>query len=252
MLTNLRPLKLGEPLIKLDSIDSTNNYAINLLRNENAAEGTVILAGYQTVGKGQVGNRWISEKNQNLLFSIILRPDFLKAEQQFYLSMSISNGLAAMIEMDAGNSVIKWPNDILLNGKKVAGILIENTIMKDMLHTTVAGIGLNVNQKDFGAGLPDAISLSTVTGKNYDLTVLLNNLLELMNDSLNQLYAGNFGAVKTTYLNRFYRLYQWARFTDADGTFEGRITDLASTGELMVARHNGQVKHYGFKEIRFG
>jgi len=248
--TNSKHLKLGEPLIKLESVDSTNNYATNLLRTENAQEGTVILAGYQTLGKGQAGNTWESEKNRNLLFSIILKPDFLKAERQFYLSMCISNGLAALIEKTAGKSMIKWPNDILLNGKKVAGILIENTIMKDMIHTTVAGIGLNVNQKSF-EGLQEAVSLSVATGREYELSDLLNDALELISNELEPLYMGNPGVIKTTYLNRLYRLNEWARYTDDAGMLEGRITDVGSSGELIIARHNGEIRQYGFKEIRF-
>ncbi|HEX2394530.1 MAG TPA: biotin--[acetyl-CoA-carboxylase] ligase [Bacteroidales bacterium] len=247
-----RPLKLGEPLIKLESVDSTNNYAMNLLRNENPSEGTVILAGYQTVGKGQGGNTWQSERNQNLLFSVILKPDFLKAEKQFYLSMCISNGLSAFIENTAGHSHIKWPNDILLKGKKVAGILIENTIMIDKLHASVAGIGVNVNQLSFPADLPDAVSISKVTGKEYNLLDLLNDLLDSLKLALEPLYCANMAEIRTAYLNRLYRLNEWARYKDDSGTFEGRINDVADTGELIVEKHNGESRLYGFKEINFG
>jgi BirA family biotin operon repressor/biotin-[acetyl-CoA-carboxylase] ligase len=249
--SNSRPLKLGEHLIKLESVDSTNNFANNLIRKENPVEGTVILAGYQTMGKGQGGSKWVSDSTQNLLFSIILRPDFLKAERQFYLSMCISNGLAALIEGKVGESQIKWPNDILVRSKKLAGILIENTVMKDMLYTSVVGIGLNVNQSVFGPGLPDAVSLSLISGIEYNLTDLLNNLLGSISDALEPLYAGNPGIIKTNYLNRLYRLNEWSRFTDENGIFEGRITDVAGTGELIVSRHNGATREYGFKEISF-
>lgn len=246
-----RPLKPGEPLIKLESVDSTNNYAMNLLRKESPAEGTVILADYQTAGKGQSGNVWLSERNQNLLFSIILRPEFLKAEKQFYLSMCISNGLSDFIEKTAGQSKIKWPNDILLKDKKAAGILIENIIMKDMIYATVAGIGVNVNQKIF-PDLPDAVSLSMVTGKDYILTDLLYGLLDSLKLALYPLYCSNMAEIRTGYLNRLYRLNLWARYKDDTGMFEGRINDVTDTGELILEKHNGESRHYGFKEIIFG
>lgn len=224
---------------------------MNLLRKESPAEGTVILAGYQTAGKGQGGNIWLSERNQNLLFSIILRPEFLKAEKQFYLSMCISNGLSAFIEKTAGKSHIKWPNDILLQDKKVAGILIENIIMKDMIYATVAGMGINVNQMIFPSDLPDAVSIRMVTGKEYNLSDLLFNLLDSLKLALDPLYCSNMAEIRTAYLNRLYRLNIWARYRDDTAMFEGRINDVTDTGELIVEKHNGESRHYGFKEINF-
>lgn len=249
--TNSGPLKLGEPLIKLDTVNSTNTYASDLLKNTNPPQGTVILTGFQTGGKGQGGNKWLSERNMNLLFSLILRPDFIKADKQFYLSMCISNGIAAMVGNIAGDSQIKWPNDILLNGRKVAGILIENTVMADMLHSTVAGIGLNVNQEKFGPELQDAVSLKMVTGREYNIDILLEELLEHLSTALGPLYNGIYAEIRTTYLNRLYRLNEWARFTDKNGSFDGRITDIADSGEIMVGRRDGRITEYGFKEIRF-
>lgn len=247
-----RPLKLGEPLIKLETVDSTNDYATNLLRTENAGEGTVILADYQSLGKGRGNNRWQSEKGQNLLFSIIFKPDFLRADKQFYLSMGISNGIAELVEKIAGNSKIKWPNDIFLNNKKVAGILIENTIMKDKLYTSVAGIGLNVNQQIFSPDLTDAISLYQVTGKKYDLFDVLNDLLRLITKTLEPLYSGDYGTLKIAYLNRLFRLNEWTRLADSSGMFEGRIVDIGESGELLVEKHKGQITPYSFGEIKFG
>jgi BirA family biotin operon repressor/biotin-[acetyl-CoA-carboxylase] ligase len=246
----LRNVKLGEPLIHLHSVDSTNNYAW-LIHKEKATEGTVILADHQQKGKGQGGSHWISDHNSNLLFSILLKPDFIPAERQYYLSMSISGGLADFVASIAGASAIKWPNDILLNMKKVAGVLIENTIMGDMLNTSVIGIGLNVNQREFPQDLPNPVSLSLATGKEYNLDETLKELLAYLSISVDQLYGGRLDLVRTTYLNHLWRLNEWALFTDDSGRFEGRIEDVADSGELMVTRRSGEVKRYGFKEIRF-
>ena len=145
----MRTINPGNSVIHLTSVDSTNKYAATLLRKENIPEGTVILADVQTHGKGQGGNTWLSDKDLNLLFSLILKPDFLPAYKQFYLSMSIASGIHDCMADLGIRSWIKWPNDILIQDKKVAGILIENTIQFQNIQTSIVGIGLNVNQVTF-------------------------------------------------------------------------------------------------------
>jgi BirA family biotin operon repressor/biotin-[acetyl-CoA-carboxylase] ligase len=232
-------------------VDSTNTFANHLLRKKDPSEGTVILADYQLQGKGQRGNHWESQQNSNLLFSIILKPNFLLAERQFFLSMCISIGIAQFVETLAGKSKIKWPNDILLDGRKISGILIENTVMGDVLNTAVVGIGFNVNQTIFPQGLPHPASLKLATGITYDLQELLQTLLEMLTESLNLLYNGRFDIIRTGYLNNLWRMNEWANFKDTSGSFEGRITDISEGGELMVMTRNGDFRTYGFKEIEF-
>jgi BirA family biotin operon repressor/biotin-[acetyl-CoA-carboxylase] ligase len=245
----MRPVKLGEPLIHLVTVDSTNNYAALRLRNGTATEGTVILADYQWQGKGQGGNQWISEQASNLLFSIILCPDFIPADRQFYLSMCISNGLVDILLSLGASCKVKWPNDILLDNKKVAGILIENTIMGEMLNTSVIGIGLNVNQRTFSELLPNPTSLFLSTGKEYNLAELFPAMLSKLELHIYQLYDGRLDVIRTNYLNHLYGLNEWLSFTDAEGSFEGRITDVTDTGELIVKRRNSEIKYYGYKEV---
>ena len=245
----MKPIKLGDPLIHLQSVDSTNRYATSLIHDSNVLEGTVILADHQLKGKGQAGNNWHSEKNSNLLFSIILRPDFMMAEKQFYLSMCISNGLVMFISSITKHALIKWPNDILVNEKKIAGILIENTVMGTMLHTSVIGIGLNVNQKSFPKDIPNPVSLNWKASKDFILMDVLNDLLSELTLAIQELYGNRLDLIRTKYLNHLWRLNEWAEYEDATGRFEGRITDIADTGELLVIRRNGETRHYGFKEI---
>ncbi len=185
------------------------------------------------------------------MFSFILKPGFLLAERQYYLSMCICNGICDFMTSITRDCKIKWPNDILLNGKKVAGILIENTIMGEFLQTSVIGIGLNVNQRSFPADLPNPTSLSLFTGSKHKLDVLFPKLIEALTVSVNQLYDMNFVAIKTNYLNNLWKLNEWTRFTDASGRFEGRIADVSDLGELIVAQRNGEIKRYIFKEIEF-
>jgi BirA family biotin operon repressor/biotin-[acetyl-CoA-carboxylase] ligase len=247
----MRKIIIGKPLIHLKEVDSTNTFANQLLRKNDTDEGTVILADYQLNGKGQRGNHWESEESSNLLFTIILKPDFLLAERQFFLSMCISIGIAQFIKTISGGAHIKWPNDILLNGRKISGILIENKIMGDVLNTSLVGIGFNVNQTVFPRLLPEPASLKLVTGNTYDLQDLLQKLLEKLSESVNLLYSERFDLIKTEYLNNLWRMNEWASFKDESGRFEGRITDITGVGELLVMKKDGNFRHYGFKEIEF-
>jgi BirA family biotin operon repressor/biotin-[acetyl-CoA-carboxylase] ligase len=247
--SDMNPIVTGKPLITLKSVDSTNDFATRLLRQENVPEGTVILADHQTQGKGHGGNQWTSEPGSNLLFSLILKPDFLLAERQFFLSMSISNALFDFISGIAQPVHLKWPNDILLQKGKVAGILIENALLNQHMLTSVVGIGMNINQQVFPSGLPNPTSLAIVTGKNFDLRDIFDRLCKMLDIHLNRLYLEAYGEIKSHYLNHLWKMNEWSAFTESHGTFEGRITDVADSGELIVEDRAGKLRRYGFKEV---
>lgn len=246
----MKKVKLGNPLLQLQSVDSTNNYASRLLRQEKVAEGTVILADYQTDGRGQGGNAWISDKEMNLLFSLILKPD-LPVSRQFYLSMAVCVGIQEFVSEQGIPAQIKWPNDILAGHRKLSGILIENTVMGSVVDTSVIGIGLNMNQLAFPPDVPEASSLALETGKTFDLSPAFQKLLTQLERWIQFLYDDRLSEIKTAYLNRLWRLNTWLILTDQSGKFRGRIADVADTGELIVKRQNGGTRLYGFKEISF-
>lgn len=245
----MKKVTVGKPLIRLRSVDSTNVYATRLLRENKADEGTVILADHQTMGKGQGGNLWISEAGSNLLLSLILMPDFLPAERQFYLSMCTSGAIVDFLLPYSNDVAIKWPNDILLDRKKIAGILIENTILHKNLHSSVVGIGLNINQNNFPPGVHNPTSLSLVTGRKFNLTESFKILLTSLSLHVDKLYDQRFGEIKTSYLNNLLGMNKWAMYSDSAGTFEGRIVDVTDTGELVVVKRTGPPRNYGFREI---
>jgi BirA family transcriptional regulator, biotin operon repressor / biotin---[acetyl-CoA-carboxylase] ligase len=247
----MRMITLGETFVQLQSVDSTNNYASLLLQKEKVAEGTVILAVHQSNGRGQGGNQWVSDKGLNLLFSIILQPDFLPAYKQFYLSMSVAVGIQHYISGLGIPALIKWPNDILISGRKIAGVLIENTILSQNLNTSIIGIGVNVNQCIFPPGLQNPTSLLLETGQPFDLSESLRRLLLSLQFHINHLYLDNLGEIKSDYLNRLWLMNTPAIFTDKTGRFNGRIVDISETGELLVMKTDGECKTYGFKEVVF-
>ena len=164
---------LGNQIIKLITVDSTNNYVAKLVNKTKISFGTVIMADFQTKGRGQRDNLWYSDKGKNLLFSIYFDSSFLTINTIFYLSKTIAISLRHFIFNITGKNVeIKWPNDILVNEQKIAGVLIENQFRNSKIHSSIIGIGLNVNQINFTNNL-SASSLRALTHREYDLTSLL-------------------------------------------------------------------------------
>ena len=146
-----------DKIIRLHTVGSTNDYMIEQIRNGNInLEGTIVIADEQTSGKGMDINIWESEPGKNLTFSIFFKPDFLRADQQFLLNKSISLGVYDFIKSLVTHQkvTIKWPNDIYVGDKKIAGILINNTIAGNELFYSVAGIGVNINQQKFPGSCP--------------------------------------------------------------------------------------------------
>ena len=167
----------GQNIIEIASVDSTNNYIKNLLTTERPSEGTIVLAHTQSAGRGQMGNIWASEPGKNLTVSYVFYPSFLEATKQFYLNMAVALAVKDCCELLLDDEVrIKWPNDIYYCDKKIAGILIENSISGSNLTSSIVGIGLNVNQAEFHPSLPNPSSLKLIKGKNFVVLDVLNQL----------------------------------------------------------------------------
>lgn len=253
----------GKFLLHLPSVDSTNNYAKDFIAKSSPIDGTVILADEQYAGRGQAGNQWLSEPNKNLTFSIIYNTSFLLATEQFYLNMAVSLGIWSVVRgpwsMEGSQRLtthespqttkIKWPNDILLNDKKIAGILIENTISGMHLKYSVIGIGINVNQDNFPAEL-HAISLKRLSDKEEDIQQLLSNLLASVEKYYMLLRERKFDRLKNEYVENLYRYRVTSTFEEGDTVFEGKIIGIEETGGLLVETDSG-IRKFGFREIRF-
>jgi BirA family biotin operon repressor/biotin-[acetyl-CoA-carboxylase] ligase len=242
---------IGDPLIRLEQVDSTNVYAGQLIKNGHAKEGTVILAEYQTHGKGQRGNSWESEKGKNLIFSIILMPEWLEAGRQFLLLMSVSLGMIELLIEEGLKPCIKWPNDIYVSKRKIGGILIEHSLKGQTLTTSVIGIGLNVNQQHFALAGIQATSLALELNRKVDRDKLLRQALKHLGRWIGCLYDGKYDLIRSSYLRHLMNFGEWASYADARGVFKGRITGVQESGELAMEDQKGAVKYYGFKEIEF-
>jgi BirA family transcriptional regulator, biotin operon repressor / biotin---[acetyl-CoA-carboxylase] ligase len=248
-------LFVGQNLIKLLSVDSTNNYLKKLTSNsEPLPNGTVIMAENQYAGRGQQGNIWHAESGKNLTFSVYLTTDFITIGKQFMLNMAISIALnnALVKYLPAGLS-IKWPNDVYFANKKIGGVLIENTIVGNRLKHTIIGIGLNVNQTVFAKELENkAGSIAQILQQDVDLTKLLNEICT----QIEQLYLklkNNETSLSTLYTAKLYKINQLAKYRSlVDGRiFEGQIEGITAMGLLKIKPLNGDSIEFNFKEIEF-
>ena len=242
---------MNKNFIYLNETASTNNYANQLILTKAAAEGTVVMTQFQTKGKGQQGNSWESESGKNLLASYIFQPKFLKAANQFYLSKAVSLALTDLLAEENIDVTIKWPNDIYSGNKKLAGILIENSIVGLNLHSAVAGVGLNLNQTVFNSDAPNPVSLTQLTGKNYSVEIVAERLWEKLEIRYNELKKGDFKAIEIAYINRLFRYQQWAFYANQGEVFEARITGIGQYGQLILEQKDGTKTEYQFKEVEF-
>ncbi len=242
---------IGSNLLFFKNLSSTNTRASELLRKNNLPEGTIVYTNYQSSGRGYTGNTWESEDGKNLLFSIVLFPSFINPEDQFHLSMTVSLGICDFLKRYVPFCTIKWPNDIYVNNDKIAGILIESSIMDSKIEYSIAGIGLNINQDKFKGDAPNPVSLSLLTGRIYDLHVCLNQLTDDLDIRYKQLIGGNSIQIRKEYVSKLFRLNEWCEYKDLNADFTGRILTISDSGRIIIERQSGEISEYSFKELEF-
>lgn len=249
-------------IIRFKNIESTNQYLQRLLDEGVDIMDNIVVADFQTSGKGQGKNVWQSEEGKNLLFSIALDMSFLKAEDQFLLTQIVSVAMIDVLKnyLPENSLFIKWPNDIYYNDKKIAGILIKNEIKGMMMGTSIIGIGLNVNQTDFDENLPNPISMKIITGKDYDLEKILLEVAESLSRDVTYYTTENrldvIGASKISqrddnYINHLYRYKQWASYEHEGEVKEMMIVGYDKFGRLILKEKNDREVVCDLKEIKF-
>lgn len=240
--------ELGIRIDYLKHTGSTNDDA----RSDVYAHGDIIFAERQSKGRGQRGNRWKSSGGENITFSMVLKPDFLAAQEQFMLSKSVALALTDMLESYCIVPSIKWTNDIYIGSLKVVGILIENDVCGSSLSRSIVGIGLNVNQTEFDPGLPNPISMSLAAGHMFDRIEVLRALCKALSRRYQMLKAGEKGKIEADYLAHLYLKDTPHTFRMPDGTpVEGIIRNVLPTGELIVEHPDGATRSYLFREIEY-
>lgn len=251
---------IGNQVIRLPEVDSTNTFALGLVRGSSmVAEGVVVTATRQSAGRGQRGNAWFSEAGKNITCSIVLRPTFLEATEQFDLTriaaLAVSDLLQQLLPETAVR--IKWPNDIYAGEKKICGILIENVLNGFQIAASVVGIGLNLNQADFGDDAPKAVSVMQLTGQEQKPDDILQQLFVAIERRYLQMRSAVLSGshdqlqkIFDEYEARLYRRNEKGRFTDFKTIFDGVILGTTDEGKLIVDCE-GNKREFGFKEIGF-
>ena len=245
----MKSQSLGNQIIKLSSVNSTSNYTAKLVKETKISFGTVIMADFQTHGKGQRSSFWKSDKGLNLLISIYFDSSFLNSENIFFLSKAIALAIRQCIEKITGiKASIKWPNDILINGSKIAGVLIENQWKNEKLSSSIIGIGLNVNQVVF-SGLENVISLRNITSKVYNLNSILKSLCSSLDTQFTRLRNFDFFEIDRQYHSFLSNYNQWSNYEKNKINFKGKLIKVDSFGKMVLELENGDKKSFEIKEI---
>ena len=221
----------------------------------------VVVAEYQTAGKGCGSNTWESERGKNLTFSVLLHPTEIRASWQFRISEAVSVALCETLERyfrplspsdsspDSGEQevTIKWPNDIYVGDRKICGILIENRLKGSTIIDSIVGIGLNVNQRVFLSNAPNPVSIYQLTGEETDREALLETFLR----ELPKAFEMEPASLAEAYLSRLYRREGMHRFQDSQGVFEAKVLNVLDDGRLVLLDTEGKARMYAFKEVQF-
>lgn len=231
---------------------STNGDLKRLLSEDvNLPHLTVVSTAYQTSGRGQRENSWESENGKNLLFSLLLRPSKLRATEAFAISRIVSVAIVKFLRKYISDVSIKWPNDIYWRDKKICGILIENSIMGDCLDTSIVGVGLNVNQREFSQNSPNPVSMVNITGKEFLLDNMLAEVVAYIEREFIRYFENGAKEIDSTYHQLIYRLNAKALYKVADGVVEAEIQGICSDGRLILKHSDGNLRYYAFKEVTY-
>ncbi len=251
-------MKSGDHCIYVSSVDSTNQYVKRIISNYKIKSGTVVYTFDQYEGLGQYGTQWYSQNGKSLAFSMYYEPLSLSPEHVFTLNMLVSNGLAAGLQslLPGHNVKIKWPNDIVVEDDKLAGVLIQNALKKQVVLHSVIGIGVNVNQTHFEASYSrKPTSMALLTSLENDPGKVLHTLLQSLNHHLPasmplQKPKVLFEKTREVYLDRLYGYDKWQTFQRSDSTiFQGKVINVEPDGRICITDQEGNLQKYDLKEI---
>ena len=234
-------------IIKLNATDSTNLYLKELALSQSIEDFTIVSTELQLKGRGQMGSNWHSKKGKNLTISILKNLTDFHIQNQFNLNCVVSLAIYDVLyEMAIPNLSVKWPNDILSGNHKICGILIENILKGNLIRSTILGIGLNVNQTNFGT-LEKVSSLKLLLGQNLELDDLTNKILE----KLKYYFRISADDLKSKYLKILFRIDKPSTFSDTKREkFVGIIRGVDAAGRLLVELEDKIISKYDLKEIK--
>ena len=241
---------IGSNILFIDKTESTNDYLSNCLKTQSLPEGTVAYTNHQTKGKGQRGNTWQSDANKNMLLSIYLKPIALNPLEQYWLNIISSIGIKRFLaKLELESISIKWPNDIMCNHKKIAGILTECSITGNTIQSAIIGIGINLNQDQFGDGLKENVtSIKLETKKTFDPKQQIDLLLKYLNQAY-ILFHSNKHHLLSEYLDSLYKRNIWDHYIIKGEKQLAKILGITELGLLKIKLSSGETKAFNVKEI---
>jgi BirA family biotin operon repressor/biotin-[acetyl-CoA-carboxylase] ligase len=236
--------------IILESVDSTNNYAMAMTQRGVASSGDAVFAMEQHAGKGRRGKTWESPKGENILLTILAQMQWLPVKDQFFLSMAVALACYDLFSKYSKETItIKWPNDIFLNDSKAGGILIENVIKGNLWQWAIIGLGLNINQVDFTKDKLKAVSLKQGSGEHFDVIGLSHELRENFLKRLRLLQSGEAGGMLNEYNKNLFRRNSLVKLKKGNIAFETRIERVSLSGELITK--DVIERSFGFDEVQW-
>ncbi len=239
-------------IITLPEVGSTSTYLRESL--PDAPAGTVVVTHCQSAGRGQRGNSWEAEPGRNLTFSVLLRPEGIVASAQYAISEAVAVAIVdtlAPLVPEPELLAIKWPNDIYYCDRKLCGILIENTLSGMSIVRSIAGVGININQREFRSDAPNPVSLWQITGSEYQLEPLLERVCQAIIDNVSIVgTVQGHEPIANRYRRKLWRregLHPY-RLPDGD-TFMASIESVAPTGHLTLRHNDNTLTTHAFKEV---
>ncbi|MBA9074479.1 BirA family biotin operon repressor/biotin-[acetyl-CoA-carboxylase] ligase [Flavobacterium gossypii] len=238
-------------IIKLDAINSTNDYLKGLLQRQFVENFTIVTAENQTDGKGQMGSKWSVQAGKNLTFSVLVKDLLLEVNHIFHLNVAVAVSIIeALSFLEIKELAIKWPNDILAGGKKIGGILIENSLKSDGEIFSIIGIGINVNQQNF-ENLPKASSLSILLKREINKEAVLISIVECLTRNVSLILNKNTDSLWEKYHSCLYKKGIPMPFENLKGNkFMGIISGVDQSGKLQLVVEDDSVESYEIKEIK--
>ena len=212
---------------------------------------TVVVADYQTAGKGQGTNTWESEKEKNLLFSILVHPTTLPIERQYILSEAAALSYKEVLDAYTEDISVKWPNDIYWQDRKVSGTLIETSLSKGVFKDFIIGTGINVNQKEFRSDAPNPVSLCQITGREIPLEEVQDRVVEKFEEYYQMVIEDAYETISKRYHEALYRKEGLFPYRDRNGEFTASIDHVKDNGHLVLKDTDGNAREYAFKEVQF-
>ena len=248
----MEQLSKDRRIVRLEEAESTNLYLKQLVREEYLEEGSMVVADFQTVGRGQMGSTWFSSKGENLLFSLLIYPKDVLAKEQFIISRIASLAVKNTLDQFTDDIRIKWPNDIYWKEKKIAGILIENDIEVRCIGNSVIGVGININEQSFPSGLLNPVSLLQITGSVHDRDYILHIFQREFFLLYRDFQQGEVKAIEDEYMLDLYRVNGYYWYEDKNGRFMAEIDDVLPSGHLVLRiMDTNEERKYAFKEVAF-